>query len=148
MASPHLKSEKNYQKEFLHTDASAKIFKMTLNSDGKAFLLKEYDLGKLNPNDVQEALSKAQYEYEVMKKNIPNVLRSFGSYYDTIKKQYQFSTEFMDTNLINFIHLNGPMAFENFLNKIELYWKGQGMVTDSVQKQKMFFNLNITKLLY
>ena len=115
MASPLLQSEKNYQKEYLDSGAFGAVFKITLNKDKKVFALKQIDLGKLEQHEIPAALAEAKKENDVMRKNIPNVLRSFGSFYDSVNKLYLISTELMDSNLRKFIYKNGPLSFENFV---------------------------------
>ena len=114
MSSPLLKSEQNFDKEFIDAGASAAVFKITLKKDQSVYALKQINLGTFFENERQAALSDAQKEYQVLRKGIPNVLRSFGSHYDDKNLLFKFSTELMEQNLMKFIQSNGPLNFENF----------------------------------
>ena len=78
--------------------------------------MKKIDLKNfVSVSEKQAVFSDAKNEYNLYKKNIPNVLRSYGSHYDKTKEVFRFSTDLMETNLLKFITKNGELTFENFV---------------------------------
>jgi serine/threonine protein kinase len=114
MASPLLNSEKNYDKEYIDAGNFGSVFKITLHSNKNVYALKQLDFSKLNKRDIPSAKSDAINEYKIMRLDIPNVLKSYGSYFDEANNIFRFSTEMMETNLRKYIQKNGAMSFEKF----------------------------------
>jgi serine/threonine protein kinase len=115
MSSPLLKSEKNYEMKFVDSGAFGAVFKITDKKDRSVYALKQINLKKIPPSERQAALADAQKEYKILKRGIPNVLRSYGSHYDESEMVFKFSTALMEMNLTNFIEKNGALSFENFI---------------------------------
>ena len=116
MSSPQLKSENNYKIEkFIDAGNFGAVLKISINEDQKVYALKQINLMKHTAKDRPAALLDAQNEYQLLRKGIPNVLRSFGSYHDTNDQVFRFSTEFKEMNLAQFINKNGPLPFERFI---------------------------------
>ncbi len=116
MSSPQLKSDQNYKiEDFIDSGNFGAVFKISIHEDQKVYALKQVNLMKHSEKDRPAALSDAQNEYLLLKKGIPNVLRSFGSYHDTNKNVYKFSTEFMEMNLAQLIEKSGPLPFKRFI---------------------------------
>jgi serine/threonine protein kinase len=116
MSSPQLRSEKNYKIEkYLDSGEFGTMFKISINEDQKVYALKQINLMKHEAKDRPAALLHAQTEYEALRKGKPNVLRSYGSFYDSHEQVYRFSTEFMEMNLTQFIEKHGPLHFERFI---------------------------------
>ncbi len=117
MSSPQLKSDKNYKiEEFIDSGNFGGVFKTSMHEDQKFYALKQVNLVKHAEKDRPAALSDARNEYQLLKKGIPNVLRSFGSYHDTNKQVFRFSTEFMEMNLAQLIERNGPLPVKRFIS--------------------------------
>jgi serine/threonine protein kinase len=91
------------------------VFKISVKEDQKVYALKQINLRKHAPNNRDAALLEAQSEYQLLRKGIPNVLRSFGSYHDPKQQVYIFSTEFKEMNLLQLIEQTGPLSFERFI---------------------------------
>ena len=115
MSSPLLSSEKNYDAEYIDSGTYGAVFKITSKSDNSTFAMKQINLKKFLESDRKEALADAKKEYNLYKKKIPNVLTSYGSYYDQTNEVYRFSIDLMETDLYKFIHNNGALTFENFI---------------------------------
>jgi serine/threonine protein kinase len=116
MSSPQLMSDKNYKIEkYIDSGSFGAVFKISINEDQKIYALKQINLMKHAVNDRPAALLEAKNEYQLLRKGIPNVLKSFGSYHDTEEQVFRFSTEFKEMNLKQLIEKNGPLPFERFI---------------------------------
>ncbi len=112
MTSPQLQSKKNYD-ILKHIDGGGfgAVHKIKVHEDGKKYALKTVQLDDPNaPN----ALDEAKKEYELLQKNIPNVLKCFGSHHKP-NKVFRFSTELMEMDLQKFINTKGPLSFQKFI---------------------------------
>lgn len=114
MSSPLLCSESNYVKEFVDSGNFGNIFKITLKENHKVFALKQIDLKKFPLADRGSALNDAISEYQLLRKGIPNLLRSHGSFYDSQNNIFRYSTDLMEMNLTQLIEKNGPLNFQYF----------------------------------
>ena len=112
MTSPQLKSKTNYEiKDFLGSGAFGGVMKICIHEDKKEYALNQ----ALVVNEREAALTEARNEYRLLRKNIPNVLKSFGSHYDQTNLVFKFSTECMDMNLLQFIQKKGSLSFTEFV---------------------------------
>ena len=108
MTSPQLKNRSNYEIiDPLGGGAFGTVYKIKIHEDQKIFALKNVELTR------PDALAEAKMEYDLLRKGIPNVLKSFGSYHEPNKK-FIFSTELMETTLENHIQGKGPLSFGQF----------------------------------
>lgn len=117
MSSPLLSSDKNYKEKFLDSGAYGAVFKITSKADKSEYAMKQIDLKKIDISERNEALNDAKNEYILYKRNIPHVLKSYGSHYEKSKDEeiYRFSVDLMEINLANFIEKNGALSFEQFI---------------------------------
>ena len=116
MTSPQLKSKTNYEiKDFLGSGAFGGVMKICIHEDKKEYALKQISFQALPDNERDAALAEARNEYLLLRKNIPNVLKSFGSHYDQTDFVFKFSTECMDMNLLQFIQKKGSLSFTEFV---------------------------------
>ena len=116
MSSPQLKSDKNYKIEkFIDSGNFGAVHKISIYEDQKVYALKQVNLMKQAEKERPTVLSDAQNEYQLLRKGIPNVLKSFGSYHDKNEQVFRFSTEFMEMNLAQLIEKNGPLPFNRFI---------------------------------
>ena len=111
MSSPLLSSDKNYDEKFIDAGTYGAVFKITSKSDNSTYAMKQINLTNFDLSKRQEALENAKKEYNIYSKNIPNVLKSYGSYYDETEDVYRFSIDLMETDLYNFIIKNGVHKF-------------------------------------
>jgi serine/threonine protein kinase len=115
MSSPLLSKENNYEEKFLKAGAYGAVFRITSKTDQKKYAMKQTDLKNIPKPERQAALNEAMNEYKLYKRNIPNVLRSYGSYFDKTNEIYRFSVDLMEMDLSNFIEKNGgALTFEEF----------------------------------
>ena len=73
-----------------------------------------------NKKEKAEALQAAREEYSLLKKDISNVVKAYGSYYDTKDEIFSFSMENMPQNLSqyleNYLITHGKnLSFKQFL---------------------------------
>ena len=109
MTSPQLKNRQNYDiLDPLGGGAFGTVYKIRIKEDSKEYALKIVNLNR--PGDLDDAIM----EYNLLRKGIPNVVKSFGSYHEE-KKEFIFSTELMVGNLQEFIRDNGPLPFKKFI---------------------------------
>jgi serine/threonine protein kinase len=107
MTSPQLKNRQNYEiLDPLGVGASGAVYKIRILEDSKEYALKSVN----RPKDFDDAFM----EYNLLRKGIPNVLKSFGSYHEE-KKKFIFSTELMDGTLQEYILDKGPLPFKKFI---------------------------------
>ncbi len=114
MSSPLLSSDKNYEEKFINSGTYGAVFKITSKQDQKTYAMKQIKLKNVPKPQRDEALNDAKNEYNLYKRNIPNVLRSYGSHFDKSAEVYRFSVDLMETDLSSFIDDNGALSFENF----------------------------------
>ncbi len=114
MSSPLLKSEDNYEEKFIKGGAYGAVFKITSKKDKKIYAMKQIHLKDIPSANKANALKDAMNEYNLYKREIPNVLRSYGSHYDQSEEIYRFSVDLMQKDLSRFINENGPLSFEKF----------------------------------
>ena len=116
MSSPQLKSTKNFEiTEIIDSGNFGTVYTITIHEDKKAYAIKQINLKKFDENERPAALADAKMEYNLLKKGIPNVLRSFGSFYDANAEVFKFSTECMKMNLSQFIKDKGNLSFNEFI---------------------------------
>jgi serine/threonine protein kinase len=109
MTSPQLKNRANYEiLDPLGGGAFGTVYKIKVHADQKMYALKNVELVR------PEALAEAKMEYDLLRKGIPNVLKSFGSYHEPNKK-FIFSTELMEITLEKHIQGKGPLDFGRFV---------------------------------
>jgi serine/threonine protein kinase len=110
MTSTQLKNRQNYYiLDHLGGGAFGTVYKIRIKEDSKEYALKNVDLKQ--PGD----LDLAKKEYNLLRIGIPNVVKSFGSFYNEENKKFIFSTELMERNLENFILDKGPLPFKKFI---------------------------------
>lgn len=115
MSSPQLRSTSLYKIEKeIDSGNFGKVFKISINEDHKVYALKQIKFDKIDEKGREQALKEAKTENDLLRKGIPNVLKSFGSYYNPKEGVYIFSTELMEMNLSQFIQNKGPMTFNSF----------------------------------
>ena len=111
MTSPQLKTKKNFEiRKPIGNGGFGQVFKIVVHEDKKVYALKYVNLNKENNLD---ALADAKMEYDLLRKGIPNVLKSYGSHHKPNKK-FIFSTELMEMTLQKYIEVNGQIDFGNF----------------------------------
>ena len=111
MTSPQLKSKLNYEiLENLGGGNFGVVSKILVKEDNKVYALKEV---KLDRKDQPDALVEAEAEYKLLKKWIPNVLKSYGSHHEPNEK-FLFSTDLMQMTLEKYIDKNVPLSLEKF----------------------------------
>ena len=117
MSSSLLSSKKNYDRKLIDAGSYGKVYKITSKSDNSTYAMKKISLKKkfIAISERKAALADAINEFDLYKKNIPNVLRSYESHYDQTKEVYRFSTDLMERNLLKLIIENGDLDFENFI---------------------------------
>jgi serine/threonine protein kinase len=114
MSSPLLSSKNNYDYDFIRAGAYGEVFKITSKQDKKSYAMKQIQLKNVPKSQRLEAFNEAKNEYNLYKKNIPNVLRSYGSHFDQSAEIYRFSVDLMETDLYRYIDDNGALTFEKF----------------------------------
>ena len=116
MSSPQLQSEHNYTlQKSLASGFYGGEFKILVNQDQKTFALKNINLQKFSEKERPVVLSELKNEYNLLRKGIPNVLKSFGSNYNSKQQIYQFTTEHLEMSLENLIEKEGPLSFNRFI---------------------------------
>ncbi len=118
MTSEQLKSDSNYKILGLVGEGDyGTILKIRIKEDDKEYALKQIDFKKITDDELKEsARIKAEQEFKLLQKGIPNVLKSFGSYYDCEKEVFMFTTELMTTDLETFIvEKKRPLTMEEFI---------------------------------
>lgn len=115
MTSIQLESEKNYEIiELLGAGNFGTVLKIQVKEDKKIYALKKIFIKDIN---IGIYLKNANIEFELLTRNIPNVLKGYGCYYDEKKKCFNFTTELMSWNLeswIENIYLEGDLKFYRF----------------------------------
>ena len=92
MTSPQLKSKSNYEiLDHLGGGAFGAVYKIRVKEDNKVYALKNV---KLDRKEQPNALADADAEYKLLKKGIPNVLKSYGSHHEP-KEMFLFTTDLM-----------------------------------------------------
>ena len=115
MSSPQLNSAKNYTiEEIVDAGNFGAVYKVLVHEDQKRYAVKQINIEKYSESDRQNALNEAKIEYNLLKKGIPNVLKSFGSNYDSNKEIFRFSMELMEMNLAQYIKGKKNLSFEEF----------------------------------
>jgi serine/threonine protein kinase len=113
MTSPQIKSEKNYDiVDHIGHGAFGAVYKIIVHEDHKEYALKNIKLNGLS--DVSDSLKDAKKEYSILRKDIPNVLRAYGSYHEPNEK-FVFSTELMKMSLQELIDNDGSLCFQKFI---------------------------------
>ena len=116
MSSHHLKYTNNFElKEFIDSGNFATVYKIAVHEDQKEYAVKQINLNKFEEKEKLSALHDARMEYLLLKKGIPNVLRSFGSFHDPKAGVFKFSTEYMEMNLDQYIKAKGSLTFNEFI---------------------------------
>jgi serine/threonine protein kinase len=64
--------------------------------------------------ELLEHLSCAFFEYQVMRKNLPNVVRSYQCHFDEEKKVFSFTMDFMKKGDLETVIKNGRIPFDKF----------------------------------
>ena len=77
------------------------------------FALKDIKLGRFS-SDIESELKCVFSEFQVMNKNLKNVVRSYDFLYDPRKKMFSYTMDLMDKTLDSHIRdLKNPLSFEN-----------------------------------
>jgi serine/threonine protein kinase len=82
-----------------------------------------------------DALAEAKMEYDLLRKGIPNVLKSFGSYHEPNKK-FIYSIELMEMTLEKHIQSKGQLAFGQFIPIFKDILRGKNNNLFSLKKHK------------
>ncbi len=136
MTSPQLKSDQNYTiLKHLGGGAFGTVYKIRVHEDNKEYALKNIMLNQT------EALDEAEKEYELLRKGIPNVLKSFGHNHDEPNKIFLFSTELMEKTLQGYIkdyikENKGPLPFKKFIPIFKNIITGRISIFFFFRKQK------------
>jgi hypothetical protein len=138
MSSPLLRSEENYEiKMFLGRGYIDEIQKIISKIDGKEFALKQINLGNYR-GDRGEELLNGRRAYLLHRKGNPNVVKSFGSYYDEKTSTFRYSLELMKENLHDLLKRKGNLKFDEFSSIFK------DITTGNQEVQNLYFlNLNI-----
>ncbi len=113
MSSPTLKNKLYEEVEILAEGGGGEVKKIFVSSENKFYALKSIKI--LEEQYVQkEDLDAAIEEYRILKMGIPNVLRSYGSYWNKEDSIFMFTTDLMKCDLKELVRKEGPMSLENF----------------------------------
>ena len=123
MTSPRISRSENYEiiDPYLGKGSFGVVSKIKMKDTSDIFALKTVKLGDLStPKEKEELLQESIFEYKLLKKGLPNVVRSFGSNYDQNNEKFMFSMEYYPQNLKQYVtsYLNktkNSMSFELFL---------------------------------
>ena len=116
MSSPQLKSNQNFEiTDIIDSGNFGTIYKIRVHEDKKEYAVKQINLGKFDQEEKLSALHDARMEYNLLKKKIPNVLHSFGSFHDSKAEIFKFSTEFKEMNLDQYLKSKGTLTFKEFI---------------------------------
>jgi serine/threonine protein kinase len=96
----------------------------------KIIQLKKYMQNLGSETELLEQLSCAFSEYQVMKKNHPNIVRSYQCHFDEAKKVFSFTMDLMKGGDLDTRIKNGSIPFEEF------YKMFKGIVTGMSLKKK------------
>ena len=78
----------------------------------KNFALKDIKLGRFS-SDIESELKCAFNEYEVMSKNLKNVVRSYEFQYDPKKRIFSYTMDLMENSLeCHLKNLKNPLSFD------------------------------------
>jgi serine/threonine protein kinase len=119
MSSPQLASKNNYEVvKTLGKGAYGVVNLIQVKEDKEYYALKEVCVQEENIQEEVALLRATKAEYELLKKKIPNILKSFGSHYDKEEKKFMFSTELMKMDLAQLMRKkweeNGYLSFDCF----------------------------------
>ena len=121
MTSPQLKTRKNYEiLDPLGHGVSGLVNKIRILEDKKVYALKHVSLEGADQNS---AHNDAMMENNLLRKNIPNVLKSIGSHHEP-NESYIFTTDLMEMTLQKYINKKGPLTFEDFFLKFKDILRG------------------------
>ena len=122
MSSPHLKSSDDYEiKKFLGAGSFGAVNQIKIKETNKVFALKEIHLRKIpNESDRAQALEEAKAEYSLLRNDLKNVVKSFGSNYDKGSQIFKFSMEYHSQNLNEYVenHVsvnNEVLSYQKFI---------------------------------
>jgi serine/threonine protein kinase len=116
MTSPQLRSENFYKIEkFINAGAFGGICKISINEDSKIYALKQINLLNFSEEQRKDVLIDSKNEYKLLRKGIPNVLRSYGSHYDQGEQVFKFSADFMEMNLTQLVEKKNSLTFSEFI---------------------------------
>ena len=125
ISSPQLSSEQNFKKEkLIDSGALEGFYKISVNEDSQIYAVKQIDLQNFSEKNRVSILTEAQNDYKLMHKSIPNVLRSFGSYYNLDKQVYKFSVEYSETSLAQVVKTKGTFLLDDFVPIFQDLLKG------------------------
>lgn len=117
MSSPQLKSNQNFEiTDIVDSGYCGTVYRIKVHENQRVYTVKQINLKRLENDEKLVALHDAKMEYYLLKKEIPNVLRSFGSFHETEKEVYKFSTEYIEMSLEQLIQSNGKLRFMEFIN--------------------------------
>jgi serine/threonine protein kinase len=105
MSSPQLVSTDFYKiKKFLGGGSFGAVNLIKIKEDGKFYAMKEIHLKKIqNDEERQLALQEAKNEYKLLRNNLSNVVKSYGSNFDSAKQIFRFTMENLPENLNDYI---------------------------------------------
>jgi serine/threonine protein kinase len=117
MTSPQLKSSKLYNKEkTLGMGSFGVVHLIRVLETNNLYALKEFHFKKLKkPGQREEAFKEAKIEYNLLKNDIKNVVKSYGSFYDDEQLVYGFTMDYCPQNFSEYVEKNGPLAPKDFL---------------------------------
>jgi serine/threonine protein kinase len=117
MTSPQLKSSSSYtNQKNIGSGSFGIVSRIRVEENGKVYALKELHLKKLTNKALrEEALKEAINEYNLLKKEIKNVVKSYGSHYDEQDKVFKFSMEYFPHNLSEYVDINGCLTPKQYL---------------------------------
>ena len=116
MSSPQLKSAQNYQNlEVLDSGKFGALYKILVHEDQRTYALKEISLSHHKEADKTKALKDAKIQYQLLKKGIPNVIKSIGSIYDDKKEAFLYSMNYNGMNLSQLVKNRKKLKFEEFV---------------------------------
>ena len=111
MSSEEIKAKLNDINSILGYGAQGVVIKITTHTKKEVFALKQVKIS--NADD----LSSFEKEFKLSQLGIPNVLKSFGSYFDSASTTLEFTTELMETDLFKFMKekKKSSLSFSEFI---------------------------------
>ena len=97
------------------------VSRIRVTSNNKVYALKTFNLRDCYTNQAKkELLERSQNQYKQMKNNLPNVVRSHGSFFDQSAEKFMFTMDYYPQNLKQFVQAQirkneFSMPFNTFL---------------------------------
>ena len=107
----------------------------------ETFALKKIDLRKLvedmdDEEELHEKLSCAFLEFQIMKKNIPNVVRSYQYHFDDKENVFSFSMDLMKGKDLGTLIQTKSIPFEDFYKLFQDMVTGKKTLTFHLQTMR------------